>query len=76
VWRRILAIATAGPALSGSALAAQGSFSPVGQQADAGADKISVTGPALVPGRYAITMTPSLAGREGEPKTTTITITG
>jgi len=49
---------------------------PTVEHGSAGADKISIAGPALAPGRYAITLTPSVGGREGAAKTTTITITG
>lgn len=46
------------------------------EQVQAGADTLTLGGPALAPGRYEVTVTPYAGGQEGNFKTTRFTVTG
>lgn len=49
---------------------------PSVEQVRAGSETLTVSGPALAPGRYEVTVTPSAGGEEGELPTTRFTVSG
>jgi len=49
---------------------------PTVERLQAGAETLTLTGPALAPGHYEVTVTPYAGGQEGDFETTRFTVTG